>query len=409
MAAAEPSVRKRRASTTERLVQTAKQVEAGVERAVLLLWDELPPWRRDNAYIHSGYRATSNSYLGSLASLGYLHNESVNIWTHLVGAVGFTLSGLLLHSLVAPRYDSATGADVVVFSCFFAGAFVCLAMSATFHTLSNHSPAVAMWGNKLDYTGIVFLILGSYVPALYYGLVCMPALMTVYLSSVRKTSQIQNSMRAQVCLLKYKYIHIYIKQICVLGLACLSVCWFEHFRTPGWRPYRALMFVGLGLSGVVPILHAMTTYGFDELDARMGLTWVILQGALYIFGAFLYAVCLAPSCVTAFAQKFLQWAMNVLPCARQLTRIDALARTPIPGVLRPVGKLAPDIPRLCLTGRRLSLVWHGQGLRFPPQHHGSHLLKAPLPMHMDCIIYSAIDIENVESSRHAEVQDPDQA
>lgn len=50
------------------------------------------------------------------------------------------------------------------------------------------------------------------------------------------------------------------------------------------------MFVGLGLSGVGPILHGLTIYGFKELNQRMGLTWVMFQGALYIFGAFLYAV-----------------------------------------------------------------------------------------------------------------------
>lgn len=51
------------------------------------------------------------------------------------------------------------------------------------------------------------------------------------------------------------------------------------------------MFVGLGASGVVPILHLMAAeYGYRQLNDRMGLNWVILQGALYIFGAFLYAV-----------------------------------------------------------------------------------------------------------------------
>lgn len=68
------------------------------------------------------------------------------------------------------------------------------------------------------------------------------------------------------------------------------VSWFEHFRTPAWRPYRALMFVGLGVSGVVPVIHGLTIYGFHELDQRMGLSWVLLQGVLYISGAFIYAV-----------------------------------------------------------------------------------------------------------------------
>ncbi|KAL2021342.1 hypothetical protein VTK56DRAFT_7313 [Thermocarpiscus australiensis] len=254
--------RPRRPSTTaETIVHAAKQVEARVEEALLILWDELPAWRRDNAYIRSGYRRTSHSVRASLASLGYLHNESVNIWSHLLGAAAFAAGGALLHALLAPRYESASDADVLAFACFFAGAFLCLGMSATYHTLSNHSPEVARWGNKLDYTGIVFLIVGSYVPALYYGFFCHPYLLTVYLAA-----------------------------IALLGLGCLVVSWFEHFRTPAWRPYRALMFVGLGLSGVVPILHALTFYGYRQLDERMGLRWVVLQGALYIFGAFLYAV-----------------------------------------------------------------------------------------------------------------------
>jgi adiponectin receptor len=50
------------------------------------------------------------------------------------------------------------------------------------------------------------------------------------------------------------------------------------------------MFVGLGLSGVVPILHGLSMYGFHALNERMGLVWVMLEGAMYIFGAFLYAV-----------------------------------------------------------------------------------------------------------------------
>jgi hypothetical protein len=50
------------------------------------------------------------------------------------------------------------------------------------------------------------------------------------------------------------------------------------------------MFVGLGVSGVGPILHGISLYGYRHMDERMGLSWVVLQGALYIFGAFLYAV-----------------------------------------------------------------------------------------------------------------------
>ncbi|KAJ4300555.1 hypothetical protein N0V88_003233 [Collariella sp. IMI 366227] len=180
-------------STTTTLLSTAKAAETTLEHTLsrLIHWDDLAPWRRDNPSIHSGYRPESNSFLLSLQSLFYLHNESVNIWTHLLGAIFFLGAGGWLHALIAPRYESATPADVL---------------------------------------------------------------------------------------------------IVLLGVGCIIVSWFDHFRTPAWRPYRTLMFVGLGLSGVVPILHALTFSTYRELDERMGLSWVILQGGLYIFGAFLYAV-----------------------------------------------------------------------------------------------------------------------
>ncbi|KAK4445670.1 hemolysin-III channel protein Izh2 [Podospora aff. communis PSN243] len=231
--------------------------------ALHISWDDLPPWRRDNPSILTSYRPTSNSYTLSFLSLFHLHNESVNIWTHLLGSVLFTLLSLYLYILLHPRYETASQADILVFACFFAGAAVCLGMSATYHTLCNHSESVAKWGNKLDYSGIVVLIVGSYVPALWYGLGCHGegGLMSFYLG-----------------------------MIALLGLGCLAVSWFEHFRTPAWRPYRALMFVGLGASGVVPIVHMLVTdYSYSQLNELMGLNWVIFQGALYMLGAFIYA------------------------------------------------------------------------------------------------------------------------
>lgn len=153
----------------------------------LLHWDSLPSWRRDNPSILTGYRPLTNSFFHSFLSVFSLHNETVNIWTHLLGAVVFFCSALYIYLTIHPRYASASGSDVLVFVCFFGGATLCLGMSATFHTTSNHSENVARWGNKLDYSGIVFLIVGSYVPALYYGLFCRAGWMTVYLSAVSDT------------------------------------------------------------------------------------------------------------------------------------------------------------------------------------------------------------------------------
>lgn len=129
-----------------------------IEQPLVVLWDKLEEWQKDNHYIHSGYRPASNSYQKSAASLGYLHNESVNIWSHLIGAVAFAVGSGLLYRALQPRYQTASQEDVFVFSGFFLGAVVCMGMSATYHTISNHSQAVGKFGNQLDYLGIVFLI-----------------------------------------------------------------------------------------------------------------------------------------------------------------------------------------------------------------------------------------------------------
>ncbi|KAI3578369.1 hemolysin-III related-domain-containing protein [Fusarium oxysporum f. sp. albedinis] len=234
-------VRNRRPSVTDNLINAAKNFESKFEQSLLILWDDLPAWRRDNAFILSGYRQSHGSYAHSFRSLFYLHNESVNIWSHLLGAIVFLASAAYVDRVVRPRYESASSADVLVFACFFGG---------------------AVWGNKLDYTGIVALIVGSYVPALYYGFFCLPNLMVFYLWV-----------------------------ICILGLGCTIVSWVERFRTPAWRPYRAMMFIGLGLSGVVPVIHGLFIYGYQGLEDRMSLSWVLLHGVMYIFGAVLYAVC----------------------------------------------------------------------------------------------------------------------
>lgn len=133
------------------------------KQTLTVLWHDLPPWQQDNQHIHSGYRPASNSYQRSIASLAYLHNESVNIYTHLVGALLAFLTGVYIYGSLQPRYERATREDVRVFACFFGGAVACLGMSATYHTISNHSEKVAGLGNKLDYLGWVcgFLLTGT--------------------------------------------------------------------------------------------------------------------------------------------------------------------------------------------------------------------------------------------------------
>ncbi|KAH9877118.1 hypothetical protein IAQ61_002481 [Plenodomus lingam] len=242
------------------VTKEAQTLEKKVEEKLTLLWDELAPWQQDNHYIHSGYRPQSSSFYKSFSSLSYLHNETVNIYTHLIGALLALFASGILYSVLAPRYESATREDVYVFACYFAGAVVCLGMSATYHTIQNHSHEVAVWGNKLDYLGIVALIWGSFIPVLYYGFIEEPELQRTYWT-----------------------------MITTLAAATSIACTHHKLRTPALRPFRALMFALMGLSAIFPVIHSIRLYGIEHMRKSIGLDWVVLQGVLYLLGASIYA------------------------------------------------------------------------------------------------------------------------
>jgi len=64
--------------------------------------------------------------------------------------------------------------------------------------------------SRLDYSGIAFLIMGSFVPWLYYSFYCSP----------------------QPCF-------IYLIVVCILGLSAITVSQCDFFATPQYRGVRA--------------------------------------------------------------------------------------------------------------------------------------------------------------------------
>ena len=241
----------------------------------LLKWSALPAWQKDNQYILAHYRPASFSYSNSVQSIFYLHNESVNIHSHLLGSFLFLC---LSFSVYAFREYPVSSSDIVAFGCFFFGAVICLGMSATYHILSNHSPSVNKFSNQLDYVGIVALITGSFIPSIYYGFFCEPALQRLYWGMV-SIQAVHASPKTH-----------WRAQILSIGTCCTVVSIDSKFRTPKWRTFRAAMFVAMGLSAVFPVIHGLILHGFASMDRRIGLTWLVVQGILYVAGAGLYAV-----------------------------------------------------------------------------------------------------------------------
>ncbi|CAL8277072.1 unnamed protein product [Gadus morhua 'NCC'] len=221
--------------------------------------DVLPDWLQDNDYLLDGHRPPMPSFRACFKSIFRIHTETGNIWTHLLGCLFFLCLGLMYMfrpnmSFVAPVQEK------VVIGMFFLGAILCLSFSWLFHTVYCHSEGVSKVFSKLDYSGIAFLIMGSFVPWLYYSFYCSPQPRFIYLLVV-----------------------------CVLGLAAITVSQCDFFATPEYRGVRAGVFVGLGLSGVVPTLHFTLSEGLIRATTIGQMGWLVLMATLYITGACLYA------------------------------------------------------------------------------------------------------------------------
>ena len=52
-------------------------------------YEEAPKYLKDNEYIKEGYVINCTTFKKTLRSLFLLHNESVNVWSHRIGAISF--------------------------------------------------------------------------------------------------------------------------------------------------------------------------------------------------------------------------------------------------------------------------------------------------------------------------------
>ena len=242
----------------------SKDSEARSSPKTLLVYSQLPEWLKDNSYIVTAYRPASHSITSSLRSAFTLHNETMNIQTHLFGAVAFSIisQSPFPPNLPAPPFPLLSlPLNMPPLIPFYLGAVTCLGLSAFYHATSNVSPKVARLGNQADYLGILALITGSFISSIYYGFHCHTHLRSIYWG-----------------------------MIVSIGVACGIVTVNPRFRTPEWRTFRASMFVAMGLSALIPVLHGCRLYGIEGMEDRIGLRWLVAQGITYIAGAGLYAL-----------------------------------------------------------------------------------------------------------------------
>ena len=170
----------------------------------------------------TGYRRWDVSFGACLRSLFQLHNETGNIWTHLLGFLYF---GSLLHSTLS-ELPEASDAERLAIGSFLVGCMVCMGLSVAYHTFGSLSRRAHDVLLRLDYTGITVQILCSFVPCVYYW--SPPALQAAYLAGLTL--------------------------VCAVALVLIQCYLFGHASR---RPQRTLVYTLLGGCVAMPLLHGL--------------------------------------------------------------------------------------------------------------------------------------------------------
>jgi adiponectin receptor len=83
-------------------------------------WQEIAEWQFDNKYILSSYQPAKADYLEILTSLTSLHNESCNIYTHLIRALLLPLVATTFQQYLAkPHFLNISFIDYAIFRIYF--------------------------------------------------------------------------------------------------------------------------------------------------------------------------------------------------------------------------------------------------------------------------------------------------
>ncbi|KAF2438854.1 HlyIII-domain-containing protein [Karstenula rhodostoma CBS 690.94] len=236
---------------------TSKSPDADDTPQRLLTYNELPDWYRleSSPFITSHYRPPSHSVTKSLHSLGHLHNETANIYTHLIPAIVLAFSLPLLQLNISAAYADAPWLDRFMLTLTPIAALFTFSASANFHTLNNHSSTVSLSCLLLDFTGILALILASLLSGIYVGFYNHPFQQRLYWSIIT-------------------------------GLVATSALLVLHPALQGmhYRPHRTAAFVCTTLSGLGPTVHGMYVHGVARGWHECGVKWWVAEGAWYALG-----------------------------------------------------------------------------------------------------------------------------
>lgn len=193
-------------------------------------------------YLEYGYRKT-NSFVETFLSLFTFHNETMNIWSHLIGFVCILVAGVHVATEMVSS-ENQQMIEIVVFSSFVGSAAICLLLSTIYHWFGCLSEACHTSLLRMDLTGIGLLVSGSFFPAIYYGKSI--SIMIILYIFIYFCFDI-----GFYCTPEAQYTHWAL----TVFVFCVGICapWIET-KING-VPIRHFIFVTLVVLGAVPFTH----------------------------------------------------------------------------------------------------------------------------------------------------------
>ncbi|UKZ85971.1 uncharacterized protein TrAFT101_001810 [Trichoderma asperellum] len=271
-------------------------------------WQEIAEWQFDNKYILRGYRPEKADYLEVFASLTFLHNETCNVYTHLVGALLLPLiAPVFLRLLTDPRFLNVSSMDYAMFNVYFWCAEICLVLSALYHLLQPHSHGVEMFWHGMDLLGIVIVTVGTFSSGIYYVFFCEASLQKLHWTIVSFSERLSPLTPTLLAADQTNPMIDTDFEFQILTTGTITGILISHplLKTPRWRNVKAAAFVVFGSSSFIPLLHGVQRYGLTYMLQYSGMKWYLLELTFYGAGVTLYAVRLArlPHRVSPFPKR----------------------------------------------------------------------------------------------------------
>ncbi|KAI0775772.1 HlyIII-domain-containing protein [Trametes elegans] len=263
-------------SGEETLEKAALEIARAMKRSLngsqLIQYVDLPEKWRNNPFVKGGYRFIPlHDWPRLVLSLFALHNETLNIHTHLIPFLLWSFT-LFRFSPYSDSYETDEPAKVT----FTAFALVCLFTSALWHTMAGcaHPQGMELCA-RVDYVGIGWLISASIGTVVYYGFQCQDAMRTGFLL---------------LCL--------------AIGVSSSILPFTNWFNQREYRPWRIVFFVSLAFSGMAPLVQLARMHSFGAMISFISPIAPSLTS--YIVGLVFYATHF-PECVLATRWPSLRW------------------------------------------------------------------------------------------------------